>query len=118
MNNSKYYSEEIYNRVKDYLSEKGFYESLKNKDFDINIKLKNILLESLENYFENRINLNFLLLLAGEIEDEIGVLNDLETTIKTAICGLTDILWGLTPKEKIDEDLKDILKFLKNEVME
>jgi hypothetical protein len=113
MISSKYYSEEVYQKVKDYLSEKGFYGSLKNKDPDINIKLKNILLESLENYFQNRINLNFLLILAGEIESETLVLNNLEPTISSVICGLTDILAGLVPEEKINYELEDMLKILK-----
>ena len=94
-----------YNKVREFLNYYNFYSYLENETLTEE-KIKSILNESIKQYLDKKIDLYFLTLLAVEIFDNNLSGNVQDPKLSQVLCGLSDIYFGLEPKEAIDEILE------------
>jgi len=94
-----------YNKVKEFLSSYNFYSELENETLTEE-KIKSILDEIIKQYLDKKIDLDFLTLLAVEIFDDNLSGNVQEPKLSQVLCGLSDVYFGLEPKEAINEILE------------
>ncbi|MGC9046865.1 MAG: hypothetical protein ACP5IC_01985 [Minisyncoccia bacterium] len=111
---SKYFSEEVSKGVDDYLKKLNFYNKLKNKALTLK-DIKQLLFQTIEDYKNNSRSLNFLLILSQTLFDETLTINELtDDDLETVYCGLSDILYGLIPENKIEKIIDSAYNALKS----
>jgi hypothetical protein len=94
-----------HNKIIEFLNDYNFYSELENETLTED-KIKSILDETIKQYLDKKIDLDFLTLLAVEIFDNNLSGNVKDPKLSQVLCGLSDIYFGLEPKEAIDEILE------------
>jgi hypothetical protein len=94
-----------YTKVIEFLNSYNFYSELENKTLTEE-KIKSILDEAINQYLDKKIDLYFLTLLAVEIFVDNLLGNVKDPKLSQVLCGLSDIYFGLEPKEAINEILE------------
>jgi hypothetical protein len=87
-----------YNKVIEFLNSYNFYSELEHETLTED-KIKSILDETIKQYLDKKIDLDFLTLLAVEIFDDNLLGNVQDPKLSQVLCGLSNIYFGLEPKK-------------------